>query len=224
MFARLVELERESAQLRSELGVSPRIVSVLPPQAEANYVLFTSLASDLLSIHAPDGTYLFVSESCRHLFGYEPYELVGRSAYDFFHPEDVARIAETHLAQYEPGALMTIEYRLRKKDESYVWVETKTSTSRSDQGLEHIVSITRDVSERHAHASAQAALIEELERRMQQVRELSGLLPICAWCKSIRDDAGYWHGVEAYLSSHAEVDFTHGICPDCVGKLGHTHR
>ncbi len=52
-----------------------------------------------------------------------------------------------------------------------------------------------------------------------QVKTLSGLLPICADCKKIRDDQGYWHSVEAYVKEHSQVDFSHGICPDCTKEL-----
>ncbi|MEZ4726236.1 MAG: hypothetical protein R3E79_03770 [Caldilineaceae bacterium] len=58
-----------------------------------------------------------------------------------------------------------------------------------------------------------------LERALQQVKTLQGLLPICASCKKIRDDAGYWHGVETYISQHAEVQFSHSICPECRARL-----
>lgn len=58
-------------------------------------------------------------------------------------------------------------------------------------------------------------LITELKEVLTQVKRLSGLLPICASCKKIRDDQGYWHQVESYLQDHAGVDFSHGICPDC---------
>jgi len=54
-----------------------------------------------------------------------------------------------------------------------------------------------------------------LEQALREIRVLKGLLPICASCKKIRDDGGYWHQLEAYLSHHAEVKFSHGICPDC---------
>jgi hypothetical protein len=50
------------------------------------------------------------------------------------------------------------------------------------------------------------------------VKSLSGLLPICASCKKIRDDKGYWDQVESYISKHSEATFTHGICPDCIKK------
>ncbi len=54
---------------------------------------------------------------------------------------------------------------------------------------------------------------------MAEVKRLSGLLPICAHCKKVRDDAGYWHQVEMYVMERADVQFSHGICPDCVRKL-----
>ncbi len=62
-------------------------------------------------------------------------------------------------------------------------------------------------------------LIDELNRAMLEIKHLSGLIPICASCKKIRDDHGYWQSVERYISEHSEAQFTHGICPECVVKL-----
>lgn len=59
----------------------------------------------------------------------------------------------------------------------------------------------------------------ELTDALGRVKQLSGLLPICASCKKIRDDKGYWNQLEHYISDHSDVDFSHGICPDCVGTL-----
>jgi hypothetical protein len=60
---------------------------------------------------------------------------------------------------------------------------------------------------------------KELQFALANVKMLSGMLPICASCKNIRDDEGYWHQVEVYIRSHSEVEFSHGICPDCTTKL-----
>jgi GAF domain-containing protein len=60
---------------------------------------------------------------------------------------------------------------------------------------------------------------DELATAAANVKTLSGLLPICAWCKEIRDDAGYWQGVETYLSKHTNTEFTHGMCPTCQAKM-----
>ena len=61
--------------------------------------------------------------------------------------------------------------------------------------------------------------IAELQNALADVNQLSGLLPICAYCKKIRDDKGYWNQIEAYLQKHTEAEFSHGICPDCEKKI-----
>jgi phosphoserine phosphatase RsbU/P len=68
----------------------------------------------------------------------------------------------------------------------------------------------------------QAALadkIEELRQAFDQIKTLRGIVPICAGCKQIRDDRGYWNQVEVYVRDHTEAQFSHGICPDCMKKL-----
>jgi PAS domain S-box-containing protein len=62
-------------------------------------------------------------------------------------------------------------------------------------------------------------LLLEREAALAQVKQLSGLLPICSGCKKIRDDRGYWQQIEHYISEHSEADFTHGLCPDCLRKI-----
>lgn len=59
-------------------------------------------------------------------------------------------------------------------------------------------------------------LIRQLQEALAQVKTLSGLLPICAWCKNVRDDQGYWLRVEEYIQAHSEAKFSHGLCPDCA--------
>lgn len=66
---------------------------------------------------------------------------------------------------------------------------------------------------------ALADRVKELEEAIASVKTLQGLLPICCYCKKIRDDGNYWHRVESYISGHANVRFSHGICPDCSEKL-----
>ncbi|MBP1750086.1 MAG: two component system response regulator [Deltaproteobacteria bacterium] len=61
----------------------------------------------------------------------------------------------------------------------------------------------------------QAVIIEELRKAMDEIKTLRGLIPICAWCKRIRDDEGYWDQLEVYLTKHSEAVFSHGLCPDC---------
>ena len=60
---------------------------------------------------------------------------------------------------------------------------------------------------------------QALQAAMNQIKTLSGLIPICASCKKIRDDKGYWNQVEVYIQQHSEAEFSHGFCPDCMKKL-----
>jgi phosphoserine phosphatase RsbU/P len=64
-----------------------------------------------------------------------------------------------------------------------------------------------------------AGRVSDLERAMAGVKQLQGLLPICCYCKKIRDDQNYWQQVEGYISKHSEAQFSHGVCPDCFEKI-----
>jgi sensor domain CHASE-containing protein len=79
--------------------------------------------------------------------------------------------------------------------------------------------LEREIAERKELEQEREKLIAQLQEALTQVKTLSGFLPICASCKKIRDDSGYWKQIEAYLSAHADVTFSHGICPECAKKL-----
>jgi PAS domain S-box-containing protein len=80
------------------------------------------------------------------------------------------------------------------------------------------ILVLRDVSERKKHEAERERLILQLQEALASVKTLHGLLPICAWCKQIRNDDGYWQGVEDYIQAHSNAEFTHGICPECFAK------
>ena len=85
--------------------------------------------------------------------------------------------------------------------------------------LAAVMALAADVTERKRAATERERLITELRNALAEVTRLSGLLPICANCKKIRDDKGYWTQVEAYLGQRANVSFSHGICPECIKML-----
>jgi PAS domain-containing protein len=81
-----------------------------------------------------------------------------------------------------------------------------------------MIEYSMDISDRKEAEKRREQLISELEAALAQVKLLSGLLPICSFCKKIRDDSGYWNQIERYIREHSEAEFTHGICPDCMEK------
>lgn len=107
--------------------------------------------SDMISAHAPDGTYRFASAAARELLGYEPEELVGTWAYDLFHPDDVPKVTDVHRSVLD-GAPATVVYRLRRKSGEYTWVETTTRIVEGDDGeASEIVCCTRPARTRTPH-------------------------------------------------------------------------
>ena len=98
----------------------------------------------------------------------------------------------------------TIETRHRRKDGSLVDVEISSSLA-DWHGQPLRFCICRDITVR--------------KKAVAQVKILQGLLPICAWCKKVRDDSGYWSQIEVYVAEHSQADFSHGICPDCQRRF-----
>lgn len=94
-------------------------------------------------------------------------------------------------------------------------VELKRSRDKIERMLDHLMV---EMSERMKMEVEREGLIIELQEAIAKIKTLDGLIPICAWCKKVRDDKGYWKRVEVYVKERSNADFTHGICPDCLKK------
>lgn len=113
------------------------------------------------------------------------------------------------------GERVAAQAALRKaRDELEVRVRERTAELQAANG-----SLAAEVREHEVTQKQREALIAELRDALEQVKTLSGLLPICANCKKIRDDQGYWSQVEVYIGKHSEAEFSHSICPECVEEL-----
>jgi PAS domain S-box-containing protein len=118
--------------------------------SEELYRLLAENSTDMISKHTSEGVYTYASPACRALLGYEPEELVGHSANEFLHPEDLEQTKTTPAVILQPPDLYTISYRIRRKDGSYIWFETTSRRVRepgTDEVLE-IVAVSRDITER----------------------------------------------------------------------------
>lgn len=99
-------------------------------------------------------------------------------------------------------------------------VEVNAYPIKNEQGeIIRFVHVSKDVSQRKGLEQEREKLIAELQNALAEVKILSGLLPICASCKNIRDDKGYWTQIETYISQHSDAKFTHGVCPECIKTL-----
>jgi PAS domain S-box-containing protein len=113
------------------------------------------------------------------------------------------------------------EFRIRRKDGSTRWLQSRGRVMRRDESGNplHVSGATTDITERKRTEAERERLVLELRGAVEQVKTLSGIVPICSGCKKIRDDKGFWEQVEAYVSRHTDARFSHGICPDCMKRL-----
>ncbi len=81
-----------------------------------------------------------------------------------------------------------------------------------------VLKLKAETDQRKAHERELEKTVDELREALDKVKTLSGLLPICSFCKKIRDDSGYWQQVEEYVSHRSEADFSHSVCPGCLRK------
>jgi hypothetical protein len=102
------------------------------------------------------------------------------------------------------------------KDGSYRWL---LWNSTRDEGRQVIYGVARDITGRKLAEEERERLVGELQAALREVKTLQAFLPMCAYCKSIRDDENYWHAVEAYISAHTNTHFSHGICPRCYAEV-----
>jgi PAS domain-containing protein len=104
-------------------------------------------------------------------------------------------------------------------------LETKDGQSRQVEFVSNIYLVNgkkviqcniRDITQRKWLEEDKQKLMNKLQEALAHIKELNGLLPICSYCKKIRNDKGYWQILEAYIIEHSDATFTHGICEDCV--------
>ena len=111
------------------------------------------------------------------------------------------------------------EFHNKKKNGELYWESASISPIRDRAGrVTHYVAVKEDITARKQNEAEHDQLIQDLHDALANVKSLSGLLPICAGCKKIRDDKGYWSQVESYIQMHSEAKFSHGMCPDCLKK------
>src|SRR5215203_2399665 len=138
-------------------------------EGEELYRLLADNSTDLISKHTPEGLYTYASPACRSLLGYEPEELIGRSARGFVHPDDLERTRTTHPLMAQHCDSHTVTYRIRRKDGSYVWFETTTRGVRQPgtDELTETIAVSRDITDRK-RVEAQLRESQEALRKSEQ--------------------------------------------------------
>lgn len=113
-----------------------------------------------------------------------------------------------------------MEYRMLTKDGTYVWIlDHAKIVQRDDNGRPLRMSGTHiDITNRKQMDEEREELIKSLKKALDEIKTLRGIIPICSYCKKIRDDKGAWDIIEKYICKHSDAEFSHGICPNCYKK------
>ena len=158
------------------------------------------------------------------ILGYDaPLEMQGFSMKELHLSEERFHdFGNKYFEKLKSKKMLQIEYQLKRKDGTSVWcvLSGKALDSNIPADLNKgVVWIIDDISSKKRNEIERERLLSDLQNALSEVKQLSGLLPICAHCKKIRDDKGYWNTLEAYIENHSEASFSHGICSECSDKL-----
>lgn len=179
-------------------------------------LLFNEARDGIWIINFANKKIIDVNKSLMKLSGYSKEELLAMPPQNISpDPEGTAQIMKNAMIS---GGEIFMERKLKKKDGSIVPVEISARSIEIDD-KKLMISIFRDIVERKKAELERVDLIKKLKTALEEVKKLSGLLPICSSCKKIRDDQGYWNQIEGYIQRHSEAKFSHSICPECSDKL-----
>jgi len=155
----------------------------------------------------------FMNRAAEQMLGRTAAELVGKTIWEEFPglDADVEQMLRRLMKDRTPDSCETWYAPWQR------WLRFQAYPFRD--GLSVLFS---DITVRQNAQAERERLIGELQVALGNVRTLRGLIPICAWCKNIRNDQGYWEQLELYLKDHSEADFSHGMCPECARKFRQT--
>jgi PAS domain S-box-containing protein len=179
---------------------------------------------DFIYRHDAQGIITYISPAVEKITGYTREEW--RTHYSAHYTDNEANkagIAGTNemLKTGKAGASYRVE--VKHKNGGTVWLEANKQPYLIDGKVAGFIGVARDITKRVAMEEERENLIAELQDALGNIKTLKGLLPICASCKKIRDDQGYWQQIEAYVSDHSDAEFSHGICPECAQRLYPDH-
>jgi PAS domain S-box-containing protein len=152
--------------------------------------------------------------------GYTREEVIGRPLTGFL--TDESKLFAKIIAYpyfLEHGYVQDISYQVVKKNRELMDVTLSAIAEKDDDGnFLRSLAVMIDITARKKAEAAQEKLIRELQKALEEITSLRGILPICSFCKRIRDDKGYWEQVDIYITKHTPAEISHSICPECLKK------
>ena len=199
--------------------MNPAALSNVDASSEESHLIeerFFELSLDMLCVLGFDGYFKRLNRAWERTLGFTIAELRSRPFYEFVHPDDRARTLNQNGDVRGGGRALGFENRYLCKDGSFRWLRWNARPDHP-QGL--IYSVARDITEAKAAEAERERLLNDLRDALAEIKVLEHILPICSYCKKIRDERNHWSTVESYISHHTNTHFSHSICPECM----HTH-
>ena len=173
---------------------------------------FFAVSIDMLCFLDFSGYFKRLNPAWERTLGFTIEELMSRPFIEFVHPDDRERTLAQNREVRSGGQALGFQNRYLCKDGSYRWFLWNAAP---DAQARVIYSVARDITDRKRAEEERELLVQKLQEALAEVRSLRAILPICSYCRKIRDDENYWHNVETYIAEHTNSRFSHGICPSC---------
>jgi PAS domain S-box-containing protein len=177
---------------------------------------FFANSVDMLCFLDFNGYFKRLNPAWERTLGYTRKELMSRPFIEFVHPDDRERTLKQNADVRRGGKALAFENRYLCKDGSFRWFRWNAAP---DSAERVIYSVARDITESKRAEEEREQLVSELQAALAEVKTLREILPICSYCRKIRDDENYWHTVESYISQHTSTLFSHSICPSCMATV-----
>lgn len=188
---------------------------------------YLDIAWVIFLIIKADQTVALINKKGCEILGYDEKEIVGKNWFDNFVPERYRSSGRDILKKMIAGDTAASEFFekniLTRSGEERIVQWHNTALADNGGNIFAALSSGTDITERKLMEQEREKIISELQESISKVKVLSGMLPICASCKKIRDDKGYWNMLEVYIRDHSEAEFTHGLCPECMMKVYPDH-
>jgi PAS domain S-box-containing protein len=187
-------------------------------KSEEKYRGLVLYSNDPIFNFNPDETYRFVNEAFAKPFGKRPDEIIGKKPHSIFSYEEAEKRLTLVRQVFLTGEKREIEVKVVAQTGEVRYYLTMADPIKNEQGeVMYVSCISKNITERKNIEIERERLIVELQNALEQIKTLKGIVPICAHCKKIRDDKGFWEQVEMYVEKHTDAQFSHSLCPDCIG-------
>lgn len=164
--------------------------------------------------------FTYVGPQAKTVIGIEPGEMDSFDSWlERINADDAQQVRDAYTSTGDGLDNSEIEYRIDLEDGRRLWIRDMVTSDTNAKGETRIRGYMLDITIRKEAEIERERHTQELQEALDRITTLQGLLPICAWCKKIRDDSGYWQQVEVYIKDRSKAEFTHSICPECRKNL-----